>query len=66
MKRPAFTDAGRFAPGGYVPAAKTDIAKTFARVRRQQAEQAKIEAEAQAEAQAEAKRKVRTIRRAVV
>ena len=44
----------------YVPASKTDVSKTFARIRRQQAEQAKQEAAAQEEAV----RKVRQIKRA--
>ncbi len=31
MKTPKFTDSHRF-PNGYVPAASTDIARTFARI----------------------------------
>lgn len=33
--KPKFTDQYRFPPGGYVPAAATDVAKTFARARRE-------------------------------
>lgn len=41
MKAPKFTDSERFkAP--YVPANATDIRKTFARARKQQAEAAKV------------------------
>lgn len=43
---PKFTDSNRFPPGGYTPAAKTNVAKTFARIRRQLAEEARCEAEA--------------------
>ncbi len=43
--KPAFTDADRWA-APYVPASKTNIARTFARVRRQMAEQALREKEA--------------------
>ena len=57
--KPNFTDEHKFPPGGYVLAAATNVAKTFARIRRQQAEQAKQEAEAQAEAV----RKVRNLKR---
>ena len=46
MKRPNFTDGERFPPGGYVSAAKTDVARTFARIRRELAEKQKAEAEA--------------------
>lgn len=42
--KPSFTDAARW-PVPYVPAAKTNIARTFARVRRQMAEQAEREEE---------------------
>lgn len=44
----------------YVPASKTDVSKTFARVRREMAEKARQ----QEEAEAEAKVKVRQIKRA--
>ena len=40
--KPKFTDSHRFSGGQYIPAAKTDITKTFERVRR---ELAKVEAE---------------------
>ena len=40
--KPKFTDLTRY-PNGYTPASKTDIRKTFARVR---AEQSRIQAEA--------------------
>ena len=57
--KPKFTDTDKFPPGGYVKAAATDVSKTFARIRKQQAEQARIDAEAEAEAG----RKVRQIKR---
>lgn len=41
MKQPKYTDLQRF-PNGYVPAASTDISKTFARI----TEQAKPKPEA--------------------
>lgn len=47
--KPKFTDTYRLPPGGYVPSIKTDVAKTFARIRKQLAEQAKIDAKAQEE-----------------
>lgn len=56
--KPKFTDEHKFPPGGYVRAAGTNVAKTFARIRKQQAEQAKMDAEAQEEAE----RKVRQIK----
>lgn len=37
--RPRFTDDHKFSGGAYVPASKTDIGKTFARIRREMAEQ---------------------------
>lgn len=37
--KPNFTDSHKFPGGAYVPASKTDVAKTFARVRREMAEQ---------------------------
>ena len=39
--RVRFTDSDRFPGGRYVPASKTDISKTFARVKRQLDAQAK-------------------------
>lgn len=43
--KPNFTDNHRF-PVPYVPSGKTDVAKTFARIRRQIAEDEKRAAEA--------------------
>ena len=40
MTKPIFTDESKY-PAGYVPASKTDIRKTFARIRKQMAEDAK-------------------------
>lgn len=56
--KPKFTDADKFPPGGYVRAAATDVSKTFSRIRKQMAEQTRIDAEAEAEAG----RKVRQIK----
>ena len=44
MSKPRFTDEARY-PAGYTPANKTDVSKTFKRIREQQA---KNEAEAKA------------------
>lgn len=49
---PEFTDTHRFSGGAYVPASKTDISKTFARVRRDMAN-----------AEQESRKKVQPIRR---
>lgn len=43
--KPNFTDNHRFS-APYVPSGKTDVAKTFARIRRQQAEEERRQAEA--------------------
>lgn len=45
MIKPRYTDTHK-RPHGYTTAAATDVSKTFARVRREMAEQAKREAEA--------------------
>ena len=45
IMKPNFTDSHKFAAGGYIPASKTDISKTFARVRREMAEREKTEVE---------------------
>ena len=49
---PKFTDSHRFSGGAYVPASKTDVSKTFARVRKEMAK-----------AQQETRKKVQPIRR---
>lgn len=46
--KPKYTDTHKFGPNGYVRAAKTDIAATFRRIRREMAEREKAEAEAEA------------------
>ena len=35
MAKSKCSDDHRFPPGGYVPSGKTDVAKTFARIRKQ-------------------------------
>lgn len=57
MKTPRYTD-DRY-PNGYRPAAQTNIALTFRRIRAEQ----KAAAERAAENQAEAERKTRTLQR---
>lgn len=57
--KPKFTDQGRY-PRGYTPAQSTDIRKTFERIRREQAEEAKRDAEIKREQE----QKLTTLRRA--
>ena len=47
--KPKYTDEAKY-PSGYTKASATDIRKTFARIRKQQAEEAKRQAEIAAEA----------------
>ena len=49
MAKSKCSDDHRFPPGGYVPSGKTDVAKTFARIRRELAEQKKESEAVQAE-----------------
>lgn len=58
--KPKFTDAHKFGPTGYIKAAKTDIAATFRRIRREMAEQEKAEQE---KAEQEAMQNVKQIKR---
>lgn len=44
MKTPKYTDLDRY-PNGWKPAAQTNVAETFARVRKAAEEKARLEAE---------------------
>lgn len=55
MKKIRFTDEARW-PVAYIPSSATDITKTFARIRKQLAEQAEQEKAAVAEAQVKVRR----------
>jgi hypothetical protein len=55
MKKIRFTDEARW-PVAYIPSSATDITKTFARIRKQLAEQAEQEKAVVAEAQVKVRR----------